>query len=113
MDWDLAGSRDKAGSIAQMLFDAMRHLGETARRLNDIGVCGRAMPCVVGDPAVLAFTRDDGPKGFMLLANMSDRTVSITLPDRYSGAPDILGLSDDEGDVSRLPPYAVRWIVEA
>jgi hypothetical protein len=71
------------------------------------------MPCVVGDPAVLAFTRDDGPKGFMLLANMSDRTVSITLPDRYSDAPDILGLSNDEGDLSRLAPYAVRWMVEA
>lgn len=113
MNWDLAGSRDEAGSIAQVLFDAIRHLGETARHLNDIGVSGRAMPCSVGDPAVLAFTRDEGPKGFMLLANMSDRTVSITLPDRYSGAPDILGLSNDEGDVSRLAAYAVRWMVEA
>ncbi|ADL00989.1 alpha-amylase family protein [Brevundimonas subvibrioides] len=110
MDWTRAGLRDQPGTVEQMLFDTLSHLGATARRLNDLGVSGRAIPCAAGDPAVLAFTRDEGTRRFLLLANMSDRIVSVTVPHGYSGAQDVLGLADND-DMARLAPYAVRWLV--
>ena len=110
MDWDRARLRDQPGSVEQRLFDTLRHLGDTARHLNDLGISGRAIPCVAGDPAVLAFTRDEGGRRFLLLANMSDRSVPVTLPQGYADAIDVLGLALDD-DPSRLAAYAVRWLV--
>ncbi|MBX9707461.1 MAG: amylosucrase [Caulobacteraceae bacterium] len=111
MDWTLALSRDDAGSVARRLFEAMKHLGQTARRLSELGVSGRAMPCGGGDPAVLAFTREDGPSRLLLLANMSDRMVSVIQPDGFAGARDVLGLAAAGDDPSKLGPYEVRWMV--
>ncbi|TPW02755.1 MAG: amylosucrase [bacterium] len=111
MDWRRAERRNQRGSTEQLLFETLRHLGETARRLNSLGVAGRARPCAVGDAAVLAFTRSDGPRQLMVVANMSDRTVSLSLPPAYVGAQDVLLVSGDNGDPSRLGPYAVRWLV--
>ena len=111
MDWQRAERRNQRGSTEQRLFETLRHLGETARGLTGLGVAGRARPCVVGDAAVLAFTRTDGPRQLMVVANMSDRTVSLSLPPDFAGAQDVLLVSDDNGDPSRLGPYAVRWLV--
>lgn len=111
MDWRRAERRNQRGSTEQLLFETLRHLGETARRLNGLGVAGRARPCVVGDAAVLAFTRTDGPRQLMVVANMSDRTVSLSLPPAFAGAQDVLLVSQDDGDPARLGPYAVRWLV--
>jgi amylosucrase len=111
MDWQRAGKRSQRGSTEHFLFEAMRHLGATARRLNSLGVAGRARPCAVGDPAVLAFTRSDGPRQLMVVANMSDRTVSLSLPPASTDACDVLLLPGDNDDATRLGPYAVRWLV--
>lgn len=111
MDWQRAERRTQRGSTEQLLFETLRHLGETARRLTGLGVSGRARPCVVGDAAVLAFTRTDGPRRLMVVANMSDRTVSLSLPPDFVGAQDVLLVSGDHGDAARLGPYAVRWLV--
>lgn len=111
MDWRRAERRNQRGSTEQLLFETLRHLGETARRLNGLGIAGRARPCVVGDAAVLAFTRTDGPRQLMVVANMSDRTVSLSLPPAFAGAQDVLLVSQDDGDPERLGPYAVRWLV--
>ena len=109
MDWERARRRTEDGSLEQALFGTVRYLGEVARGLNDLRVAGRAIPCAAGDPAVLAFTREQGARKFLLLANMSDRTVSVSVPDDYASARDVLGLADD--DMARLAPYAVRWLV--
>jgi len=111
MDWQRAGKRSQRGSTEHFLFEALRHLGATARRLNSLGVAGRARPCAVGDPAVLAFMRSDGPRQLMVVANMSDRTVSLSLPPAYTDARDVLLVPGDNDDATRLGPYAVRWLV--
>ena len=111
MDWARASRREQEGSVEQVLFTAMVRLGEAVRALNGMGVSGRAMPCVAGDPAVLAFVREDGARRLLVVANMSDRTVSIALPQGFADARDVLALSGDDCDSNRLPPYGCRWLV--
>ena len=110
MDRDRAQLLRAPGSVGQGLFEAMRHLGDAARRLNDLGIAGRAIPGPGGAPAVLAFAREAGARRFLLLANMSDRSVPVTVPQGYAEARDVLGMADDD-DGTRLAPYAVRWLV--
>jgi amylosucrase len=111
MDWSGAAVGTQPGSVGRVLFDTMRRLGETARHLNDIGVAGRAVPCVAGDQAVLAFTREAGSRRLLVLANMSERVVSFDMPEGYRDATEVLRLSDPGGEETRLGPYAVRWLV--
>jgi amylosucrase len=112
MDWSAAARRHESHGIEAGLFSALRHFGERARALAELGVSGTALPVQLSSPAVLAFRRDEGQRPFLCLANLSEDVVSVALPAPFvTDLTDMLtGAACPEGPV-RLAPYDLKWLV--
>jgi amylosucrase len=112
MDWSAAARRHDGQGIEAGLFNALRHFGERARALAELGVSGTALPVQLSSTAVLAFRRDEGQRHFLCVANLSDGVVTVALP-----APHVADVTDilsgeicPDGSV-RLAPYDLKWLV--
>lgn len=112
MDWAAAGLRTEDATIEADIFSTLAGLAGKSRRLNDLGVGGRARTVAVSDPAVLAVSRDEGKRPFLMLANLSANTVRVPRPAGFDG-PGIDALTDQVmGDATvELGPYGLVWWV--
>ena len=111
MDWTAAERRKIKGTAEAALFDAMTHLAKTARALDARGVAGKARPISLNQPRILAFVRDEGPKPFLCLANLSDQPVKAVLPQPWSdGANELLTDTRLVDQAVTLQPYAIMWL---
>lgn len=112
MGWTAAARRRDEGTLEADLFEIFRHLARRARALAQYGVSGRAQPLALKPSAVLAFRRDDGPRAFLCLANLSARDVEVTLPAPFAaGAHDVLDGGVSAGAMLRLGPHDLKWLV--
>lgn len=115
MDWAKTGRRADDATIEADIFSTLSGLAAKARRLNDLGIAGRARTVDVCEPSVLAVFRDEGERPFLMLANLSPDTVFVARPDGFDIAgTDIL---TDQAIIDRtveLGPYGqVWWIADA
>lgn len=112
MDWDLAGRRHEAGTLAASLFMAMRTFGDAARRLDTLGVHGPAEPFEAASAAVLAFRRAGGSRVLTVYANLSGDDVvlhGVVAP----GDTDALTSAQVSGPDLALGAYGLAWLVSA
>lgn len=115
MDWATAGWLADDGSIQADVFSTLAGLAGKARRLNDLGVAGRARAVDVSEPAVLAISRTEGERPFLMLANLSPTTVFVARPPGYDGiGTDVLTDQSMRDEPVELGPYGqVWWIADA
>ncbi len=112
MDWDLAERRHAAGTLPATLFTAMRAFGETARRLDSLGVRGPAEPFETPSPAVLAFRRGGGPRVLTVFANLSGAPVTLD-GIVTAGSVDALTSTSVAGPDLTLDGWGLVWLVSA
>ena len=115
MDWTTAGWRADEGSIQADVFSTLAGLAGRARKLNNLGVAGRARTVDVSEPAVLAVSRAEGERPFLMLANMSPNTVFVARPAGYDGfGRNILTDEVMRDEPVELGPYGqVWWVADA
>ena len=115
MDWATAGRRAQDGSVEADIYATLAGLADKARRLNDLGVAGRARTVDVSSPAVLAVSRTEGERPFLMLANLSPDTVFVARPVGYDGiGTDVLTGRLLVNEPVELGPYGqVWWVADA
>lgn len=115
MDWTTAGWLADEGSIEADVFSTLAGLAGRARRLNDLGVAGRARTVDVAEPAVLAVSRAEGERPFLMLANLSPNTVFVARPAGFDGVgKDVLTDQSMTDEPVELGPYGqVWWVADA
>ena len=112
MDWTAAARRRDDRTLEAELFETFRHLARRARALAQYGVAGAARPLALAPRAVLAFRRDDGPRAFLCVANLSAMEIDVTLPAPFAaGAHDVLDGGVLAGAGLRLGPHDLKWLV--
>ncbi len=114
MDWSAAERRTRDGTVEAVMFATLSGLAEAARALNDRGVAGRARVVTVDDPAVLAVTRGEGVRRFLMLANLSPEPIVATRPAglEAAGIDALTGQAVAAGPISLAPYGLVWWVAE-
>ncbi len=112
MDWSAAARRAEDGTVEAGIFTTLSGLADAARRLNNLGIAGRARTVPVGDPAILAVTRDEGERQFLMLANLSPDPVVANRPAGLdaAGIDELTREAVAAGPVS-LAAYGLVWWV--
>ena len=112
MDWATAGLRVDERTIEADIFSTLAGLAAKTRRLNDLGVAGRARSEDVSEPAVLAVSRNEGKRPFLMLANLSPEAVFVARPAGFDGVgTDVLTDLAMDNEPVELKPYGLVWWV--
>jgi amylosucrase len=112
MDWDAAARRADSATLQGHLWNTIAGFGVRARQLRHLGVQGPSSPTSFEAPEVLGFVRDEGTRPLLCVANLSERTVGLTLPAPFAErAIDLLKDVVEHGQRRVLAPWGLKWLV--